>query len=39
MGAAKKLIESKGLKKTNLILQKVAGLIIVLVGLYFLYAM
>ena len=36
MGAAKKLIESKGLRKTNQILQKVAGLVIILVGLYFL---
>jgi len=37
MGAAKGLIESKGLRKLNLVLQKVAGLIIILVGLYFLY--
>jgi cytochrome c-type biogenesis protein len=36
MGAAKKLIESKGLRRTNLALQKIAGVIIVLVGLYFL---
>ncbi|MFB0564094.1 MAG: cytochrome c biogenesis CcdA family protein [Candidatus Aminicenantaceae bacterium] len=36
MGAAKKLIESKGLRKINQALQKVAGLIIILVGLYFL---
>lgn len=36
MGAAKKLIESKGLRKTNQVLQKVAGLVIILVGLYFL---
>jgi len=38
MGAAKGLIESKGLRKVNLILQKVAGLIIILVGLYFLHS-
>lgn len=37
MGAAKKLIESKGLQKTNLILQKIAGIIILLVGAYFLF--
>jgi cytochrome c-type biogenesis protein len=36
MGATKKLIESKGLRKTNLALQKIAGVIITLVGLYFL---
>lgn len=36
MGAAKKLIESKGLRKTNQVLQKVAGLIIILVGFSFL---
>jgi len=36
MGAAKKLIESKGLRKTNQVLQKVAGLIIILVGFFFL---
>ena len=36
MGAAKRLIESKGLRKANLILQKAAGIIIILVGLYFL---
>jgi cytochrome c-type biogenesis protein len=35
MGAAKKLIESKGLRKTNLFLQKAAGVIIILVGVYF----
>ena len=38
MGVAKGLIESKGLRKVNLILQKVAGLIIILVGLYFLHS-
>lgn len=37
MGAAKKLIESKGLRKTNLALQKIAGVIIILVGAYFLF--
>jgi len=36
MGAAKRLIESKGVRKANLILQKAAGAIIILVGLYFL---
>ena len=36
MGAAKKLIESKGLKKTSLVLQKAAGVIIILVGVYLL---
>ena len=37
MGAAKKLIESKGLRKTNLVLQKAAGVIMLLVGAYFLF--
>jgi len=37
MGAAKKLIESRGLRKTNLILQKAAGVVILLVGAYFLF--
>ncbi|MGB8952758.1 MAG: cytochrome c biogenesis protein CcdA [Candidatus Aminicenantales bacterium] len=37
MGAAKKLIESKGLRKTNLVLQKIAGAIIILVGAYFIF--
>jgi len=36
MGAAKRLIESKGLKRTNLLLQKVAGVLLVGIGLYFL---
>lgn len=36
MGAAKLLIESKGVRKANLILQKAAGVIIILVGVYFL---
>ena len=35
MGAAKRLIESKGVRKANLILQKVAGAVIILVGIYF----
>ncbi len=35
MGAAKKLIESKGLRRTNLVLQKAAGVLIILVGAYF----
>ncbi|MGQ9470821.1 MAG: cytochrome c biogenesis CcdA family protein [Candidatus Aminicenantales bacterium] len=37
MGAAKKMIESKGLRRTNLALQKIAGVIILLVGAYFLF--
>ena len=37
MGAAKKLIESKGLRKTNWALQKIAGVVIILVGTYFLF--
>jgi len=37
MGAAKKLIESRGLRKANLALQKIAGVIIILVGAYFLF--
>jgi len=37
MGAAKRLIESKGLRKTNWALQKIAGVIIILVGAYFLF--
>lgn len=37
MGAAKKLIESKGLSKTNWALQKIAGVIIILVGAYFVF--
>jgi len=36
MGAAKKLIESKGLRKANLVLQKAAGLVIIGIGLYLL---
>jgi len=37
MGAAKRLIESRGLRRTNWALQKVAGAIIILVGAYFLF--
>ncbi|HUU38709.1 MAG TPA: cytochrome c biogenesis protein CcdA [Candidatus Desulfaltia sp.] len=37
MGAAKKLIESKGLRKTHWALQKIAGVIVILVGAYFLF--
>ena len=37
MGAAKRLIESKGLRRTNWALQKIAGVIIILVGVYFLF--
>jgi len=36
MGAAKRLIESKSVRKANLILQKAAGVIIILAGIYFL---
>ncbi len=36
MGAAKKMIESKGLKKTSGWLQKAAGAVIILVGIYLL---
>jgi cytochrome c biogenesis protein CcdA len=35
MGAAKRMNESRGLRRTNLILQRVAGALIVLVGIYF----
>jgi len=35
MGAAKRLIESQGLRKTNLILQRMAGALIIFVGIYF----
>ena len=35
MGAAKVLIESKGLRKTNFVLQKTAGVLMILVGAYF----
>lgn len=36
IGAAKKLIESKSLRKVNLVLQKAAGLVIIGVGIYLL---
>jgi len=36
MGAAKRMIESKGLNKASRILQKAAGIIIILIGIYFL---
>jgi cytochrome c-type biogenesis protein len=36
MGAAKRLIESKGLAQASRILQKAAGIIIILIGIYFL---
>lgn len=37
MGAAKRLIESKGLRKTNWALQKIAGVIAIFIGAYFLF--
>ncbi len=37
MGAAKKLIESRGLRRTNEILQKVAGVVIIVIGLLFVF--
>jgi cytochrome c-type biogenesis protein len=37
MGAAKRLIESRGLRRANLILQKAAGIAVLLVGAYFLF--
>jgi len=37
MGAAKRLIESRGLRRANFILQKAAGVIVILVGAYFLF--
>jgi cytochrome c biogenesis protein CcdA len=36
MGLAKSMLESKGLTKTNLILRKIAGGLIIAVGIYFL---
>jgi len=36
MGAARRMIESKGLKKASRGLQKAAGVIIILVGTYLL---
>jgi cytochrome c biogenesis protein CcdA len=35
MGAAKRLLESKGLRTATSVLQKVAGVVIILVGVYF----
>jgi cytochrome c-type biogenesis protein len=35
MGAAKKMVESKGWRRTNLILQRAAGVLIIFVGIYF----
>lgn len=37
MGAARTLIESKGARKVNSILRKVGGVLVILVGLYFLF--
>jgi len=37
IGAAKKLLESKGLRKANTVLQKAAGVLILAIGLYFLF--
>jgi cytochrome c-type biogenesis protein len=39
VGAAKKLIESRGLGKANAALQKFAGAVIILVGVYFAFGM
>jgi len=39
MGAAKRLIESRGLRKANAVLQKIAGAVIILVGAYFIFGM
>jgi len=38
MGAAKVLIESKGSRKVSSILRKIGGVLIILVGLYFLFS-
>lgn len=37
MGIAKSMLDSKGLTKANLILRKTAGLVIIAVGIYFLF--
>lgn len=37
VGAAKKMLESKGLKRSTGVLKKVAGVLIILVGGYFLF--
>jgi len=39
MGAAKRLIESRGLRKANVVLQKIAGAVIILVGAYFVFGL
>ena len=37
VGAAKGLLESKGLRKAHGVIQKVAGVLIILIGIYFLF--
>ena len=37
VGAAKGLLESKGLRKAHAVLQKVAGVLIIGIGVYFLF--
>jgi len=39
MGAAKTMIESRGLKRANAALQKIAGAVIILVGVYFVFGL
>ena len=39
MGAAKKMIESRGWRRANAALQKIAGAVIILVGVYFVFGM
>jgi cytochrome c biogenesis protein CcdA len=39
MGAAKKMIESRGWRRANVVLQKIAGAVIILVGVYFVFGM
>jgi len=39
VGAAKGLLESKGLRKAHGVLQKAAGVLIIGVGFYFLFAL
>jgi len=39
VGAAKGLLESKGLRKAHSLIQKVAGVLIIGIGLYFLFGM
>ncbi|MCJ7589694.1 MAG: cytochrome c biogenesis protein CcdA [Candidatus Aminicenantes bacterium] len=36
IGAAKKLLESKGMRKANAVFQKAAGVLVIAIGLYFL---